>query len=221
MNNERAMRGASMVLLLIVSLSAFHCGVTQPVRVLAEGESQISGSLGGPFIPTRSATIPVPYLNVGYVHGYDERVTLTGNVHLLPLLFGDAGLDAGAAVRIMRQDNFIPELTAKGQLTFFCNFRNTLEPRVYPQGSLNASYRIGQSSLLYVGADNLFQSSSPSYLFSPFVGYQFPLGERWNGQIETKWLAANVNTSTGIFEGHSNISNHGNTSIFFGLLYTL
>jgi hypothetical protein len=210
----------TLSLLTLVCMPSFHCGVTQPVRVLDKGDSQISASLGGPFIPTRSATIPVPYLNIGIIHGYSENLTLTGNIHVLPLLFGDAGLDAGAAARVVRQDGLLPELTVKGQLTFFFGVREGIQTRAYPQASLNASYLMGQSDLLYLGVDNWFQSASPSYLFTPLLGYQFPLGDRWRGQLETKWMAANVNTSRGIFEGHSNIAHFGNTSVFIALLYS-
>jgi hypothetical protein len=208
-------------LLPALSIVSFHCSVTQPVRVLDEGKTQLSGSLGGPFIPLGSTTIPVPYLNVGIVHGYSENMTLSGNLHILPILFGDAGLDAGVATSLIKQKEIVPEVTAKALVMVFSDFRKGVHPRVYPQISVNASYLFGNLNLVYIGTDNVFQSSVPHFLLTPFIGLQFPLGTKWTGQIETKWMAANINTAHGILEGQTNISNYGNTSIFIGLLYSL
>jgi hypothetical protein len=208
-------------LLTASSIVSFHCGVTQPVRVLDDGQTQLSGSLGGPFITLGSTTIPVPYLNVGIVHGYSENITLSGNLHILPILFGDAGFDAGIATSLVRQKENVPEVTGKALVMAFSDFRNGGHPRFYPQISVNASYLIGEFNLVYIGADNVFQSSVPHFLLTPFIGFQFPLGSKWTGQIETKWMAANINTAHGILEGQTNISNYGNTSIFIGLLYSL
>jgi hypothetical protein len=57
-------------------------------------------------------------------------------------------------------------------------------------------------------------------LFSPFVGYQFPLNDQWNGIAEFKWLASNVDTRHGIFEGLAAIGGKGNAGIYFGAQYT-
>jgi hypothetical protein len=220
---EKVMRSQFILCSLFVtlSISSFHCGVTQPVRVLDEGKTQLSGSLGGPFIPLSSTTIPVPYLNIGIIHGYSENMTVSGNLHILPILFGDVGLDAGVATSIVKQKEIVPEVTAKALVMVFSDFRNGVHSRIYPQISVNASYLLGSSSLAYVGADNVFQTSTPHFLLSPFVGFQFPLGSRWIGQIETKWMAANIYTARGILEGQTNISNYGNTSLFIGLQYSL
>jgi len=207
--------------LLIISILSFSCGVTQPVRILDEGKTQLSGSLGGPFIPIGSTTIPVPYLNVGIVHGSSEDLTLCGNLHILPILFGDAGLDVGIATRLVKQKEIVPEVTAKTLLMVFSDFHSGIHPRLYPQVSVNASYLIGNADLVYFGADNVYQFSRPHLLFTPFIGFQFPISSKWIGQIETKWVAANINTSHGILEGQTNISNYGNTSFFIGFLYSL
>jgi hypothetical protein len=209
------------ILSIALALLSFHCSITQPVRVLDKGATQLTGSLGGPFIPLGSTTIPVPYLNIGLIHGYSETMTLSGNLHLLPILFGDMGLDGGIATSLVKQKEMIPEVTGKAMVMMFSDFRTGAHPRIYPLISFNASYLVRNSDLVYIGADNVFQASTPHYLFTPFIGFQFPLGNSWTGQIETKWMAANIYTARGILEGQTNISNYGNTSIFFGLLYSL
>lgn len=209
------------LLCVYLSLCFFHCGVTQPVRVLHEGVTKASASLGGPLIPLGKATIPVPYLTAGVQHGYSSSLTLTGNVHLLTALLGDVGMDAGAAQRFVHEDSWAPELTAKAQLYFFYDVKRGNNPRLLPFLSLNASYLLGGSTLLYFGADNLFQFAQPAYFLSPFAGSQFPLSHRIDMQVEIKWMAANANTEHGVMEGHNSINGRGNIGTFLGFHYLL
>jgi len=67
---------------LIVSMTAFHCAVTQPVRVLHPEEVKLTGSLGGPIVPGTIATVIIPYATAGAAVGITQDVTAAGNVHL-------------------------------------------------------------------------------------------------------------------------------------------
>lgn len=213
----------TLLVLLCTCLSLYFCGcgVTQPVRVLNKGAMKASASLGGPLIPLGKATIPVPYLTAGVQHGFSSSMTLTGNVHLLTALLGDVGVDAGAAQQFVHEDSWVPEVTAKAQLYFFYDVKRGNNPRLFPFLSMNASYLLGESTLLYFGADNLFQSVQPAYFLSPFAGSQFPLSERIDLQCEVKWMAANANTGHGVMEGHNSINGRGNIGTFLGFHYLL
>lgn len=206
---------------VLLSLFFLGCGATQPVRVLDERETKVSASIGGPLIPFGKSTIPVPYLTAGIQHGVTPSVTITGNVHLLTALLGDVGVDAGAATRVLRQDGWIPEITCKAQCYFYYDAKRGNNPRIYPLLTANASCLQGESTLLYSGIDNLFQSAEPAYLLSPFAGMQFSIGRRIEMQIEAKWMAANVNTEHGIMEGHNSVGGRGNIGTFLGFHYRL
>ena len=206
---------------IICSFFALHCSATQPVRVLDEGATNVSASLGGPFIPLGNNLVPVPYLTAGIQHGYTGSTTLTANAHLLTALLGDVGMDVGAAQRVLPQDEAVPELTAKAQMYFFYDAQRGNNPRFFPMLTANASYRVGNAALLYFGADNFFQFSKPSYFVSPFLGTQFPLGRGVEMQVESKWMAANVNTAHGVFEGDGSVGGNGNISLFLGFTYSL
>ncbi len=210
----------AIVACMVFSFLAFHCGATQPVRVLDEGSTKISTSLGGPFIPLGNNLVPLPYLTAGVQHGYTGSTTLTANAHLLTALFGDIGIDVGAAQRILSQQEIIPEVTAKAQMYFFYDARRGNNPRFFPMLTANASHRVGNATLVYFGADNFFQFSKPSYFVSPFIGTQFPLGCGVEMQVESKWMAANVNTAHGVFEGEGSIGGNGNIGLFFGFNYS-
>ena len=207
--------------ILFAAIFWIGCGSTQPVRVLEEGKTKAVFSLGGPIIQFGSAPIPVPYLTIGAMHGYSHDLTLTANAHLLSAALGDIGFDAGAALRLLKQDGAIPEVTAKAQMYLFDNIaRGPNAPRLFPMISLNGSYLIGESSLFYAGIDNLFQLSKPAYILSPFIGTEFYISRRISGQIETKWMAANINTSHGILEGYAAIGGLGSIGFFLGLTYS-
>jgi hypothetical protein len=210
---------AVILFAIVVALSS--CGVTQPVRVIDQGTTQAAVSLGGPLIPYSGMTVPTPYLNLGLIHGYRENLTLTANIHATMAVFKNAAFDVGAATRLARESNGWPELTAKGQLYVFSDLERIDALRIFPMVSVNASYLLGHSTLLYAGADQLLQFNKPQYFVAPFAGTQLSLSDRSALQIELKWMAANVNSAHGIFRGTGSIGDHGDIGIFFGFNYGL
>lgn len=213
------------------------CSVVQPVRVLPEGTTQITGSLGGPWLPNSSPAIIAPYLNVGAMHGISENVTLTGSLHGTLLPFGSLGLDLGAAMRLIKQQGAVPELTAKAQVYGFYDFTpgsTSTRPvsadgataagavRVLPYLSVNASYELTQGLLGYLALENVFQlSAAPNYFLTPTVGLQYALSPTFSLQGEWKWMAANIDTRNGIFQGQSTIGSTGNWGVFLGFNWTI
>jgi hypothetical protein len=197
------------------------CSVTQPVRVLDEGATQAAISLGGPFVPFAGIAVPTPYLNVGLMHGYTKNVTLTTDIHATMALLKNVAVDAGAAVRLVRQDGCVPEVTAKGQLYVFSDLEMIKNARIFPVASFNGSYLLGRSTLLYAGADQMIQFDKPNYFVAPFAGTQFALSDRWSMDVELKWMAANINAAHGILRGTGTIGGHGDIALFFGLTYGL
>jgi hypothetical protein len=215
------MRYVKIFLLCIFAVQALvilGCSATQPVRVTEEGTTHVTASLGGPLIPYRGSTIVVPYLTGGIAKGVASDASITGAIHLTTMLFGNVGFDAGYVKRLVREEGWIPEVTAKGQFYFLSDLTYLANVRFFPVLSINGSYVIG-STLVYGGTDHLLQLHRPAYFFSPFMGSQWVFGERWNLQTEIKWMAANVNTAHGIFEGHGSLHGYGNVGIFLGLMY--
>ncbi len=213
-----------IILHILISIPFFfsiHCGVTQPVHVIPKDETRLQASFGGPIIPLGTIAIPVPYLNMGVQYGFQENVTLFGNFHTTALLFKDIGVDGGCAVRLNHEEGMYPEITAKGQLFFFWDVMRSNNIRVFPMGSIIGSYSTGDRSLIYFGADNLFQIHKADYFFAPLIGYQFGLNRNMTMQFETKWLAANKDTRHGVFEGATSIGGRGNFSFYLGMEMTL
>ncbi len=197
------------------------CGITQPVRPLEEGATEAIASFGGPVVPVGGISFPIPYLNLGVMHGYTSDLTLYGNAHVTALLFKDVGLDGGAAVRIFGEEKFRPELTFNGRIYFFWDAFRGNTSRLYPMGTLTASYSTGERSLFYFGVDNLYQFQPSGLFVSPFIGYQFPVSNVMQLQIESKWMAMNQDTRHGVFEGGGSIGGKGNIGVFVGLQYEI
>jgi hypothetical protein len=212
---------AATWLFLIAAFVFSSCSVTQPVRVVEEGTTKAAVSIGGPFVPFGGLVVPLPYVNAGLIHGYTKNVTLTANLHATMAMLKNAAIDVGGATRLVRQDGWTPEITAKGQVYLFSDLQMIRNARVFPIVSVNASRLVGESSLLYAGVDQLIQFDKPNYFISPFAGTQFPLSERWSMQAELKWMASNINSEHGILRGTGAIGGHGDIALFFGFTYGL
>ncbi len=208
-------------LILLFLLFSIHCGITQPVRPIEEGTTEVIASLGGPIAPVGGIVFPIPYLNVGAMYGYKPHVTLYGNAHITAVLFKNIGFDGGFSTRIFPEKDICPEITLNGRAYFFWDAFRGNTTRLYPTGTLTASYLIGERSLFYFGADNLYQFSTSDIFVSPFIGYSFPITDGMELQIESKWMAMNRDTRHGVFEGVGSISGKGNIGLFFGLQYSL
>jgi hypothetical protein len=195
------------------------CGVTEPVRVLEPGEIRVVASIGGPVVPSAMPTGVVPYATVGAMKGLTDRVTVTGNVHALLAGLRTFGVDGGAAYRLVGEDGMVPEVTAKAQALVMTTF-TAGSLRVFPLCSVNGSYRLGDAVLGYVGAESLFQFTGENHYFvGPLVGAEVAISRRVRIQAEAKWMAANISTRNGLFEGQSSFRGKGSFGFFLGGSY--
>ncbi len=210
-----------LVLCTLFALSLAGCGSGQPVRVLAEGETTLSASIGGPIVPSTSPVGIVPYLTAGTAYGVTNDISVHGNLHLIMSVFAVGGLDLGASARLIHQDAAVPELTLSTRLIGFMKFGDPVSPRLYPDVALNASWEIASRTLAYVGTHGTFQWKPGAFYLSPFIGIQFPVSSAICIQTELIWQAANHDTRIGIFEGSSSIGGMGSFGGFIAGVITL
>jgi hypothetical protein len=200
-------------------LSAAGCGVTQPIRALEPQEIRLTASFGGPVVPSAIPTVVIPYGTAGAMVGVSEWVTVTGNVHIPLVALETVGIDGGAAVRIVREDGFVPEVTAIGTALVVTDFQPG-SFRLFPMLSLNGSYSVGESMLGYAGLENMFQlTGTEHFFFGPFAGMEIRLSHRFALQGEAKWMAANIDTRNGLFEGQASFRGKGYFGLFLGASY--
>jgi hypothetical protein len=205
----------SGLVLLAIVLATTACTATMPVRVLPKGESRWAASIGGPLLPHHAPTGFIPYTNVGKMWGHSERTTLTANVHLLAAAFGVAGIDVGAARRLTSQRGAAPELTGLAQLYGFVGPGGA---RVYPNLTATASWAAGPRTLLYGGAGAAITfDGAQTVIATPHAGVQRDVGRRFVLQLEGKWMAANVDMHSGLFEGENSIGGNGGLALQLGV----
>ncbi|MFM8770818.1 MAG: hypothetical protein ACKOE4_02160 [Candidatus Kapaibacterium sp.] len=214
-------RQISVVPLLALLALLWGCSAVQPVRVLDTGADAITASIGGAVVPNSSPTGVVPYLTSGYAYGLTDDVTLHGKAHLLMAAFGVAGLDVGASMRALRQDGAVPEITVGAQVLGFASLVRSAPARVYPNLTANASWSVGETSLVYLGSHATIQIDPARTLISPFAGYQVLVSNALRLQVEAIWQASNVNTLNGVFEGESSIGGTGSFGIYLGGMLAL
>jgi hypothetical protein len=195
------------------------CSTTEPVRVLEPGEVRIVASVGGPVVPSAVPTVVIPYVTVGAMKGVTDQLTVTGNVHALLAGLVTLGVEGGAAARLVREEGAIPEVTAKVQAVIMTNFTPG-SFRLFPLCSVNGSYRLGDAVLGYVGVESLFQFTGEKHYFvGPFAGAEVAVSRRVRLQAEAKWMAANISTRNGAFEGQSSFHGKGSFGMFLGASY--
>lgn len=203
--------------IIVMTCFLVGCGAVQPVRVLPEGQTSLTASLGGAVGVSTSPVGIVPYTVAGAAHGLTDNVTVHGNVHAIMAAFGMIGLDAGASARVFKQDGAIPEVTAAARAIVFAKPSAVLaDMRVYPDVSLTLSWDLGHEWLGYTGSHATVQLSDGRTFISPMLGVIAPVSSTWSLQLETIWQAANADTRKGIFEGQSSIGGMGSFGLFLG-----
>jgi hypothetical protein len=213
------MRPIILTTLFFSCIVSFGCSATVPIRTLAPGEHSLSVSLGGPMIELGS-TIPVPYISTGYYAGATDELTIGANLHLIPVALRDIVVDASAIYRLHKQSD-IPEITASLQIGLLSDLRSAKNLRCIPTIGINASQEIGSRLICFLGFENTFQIASPWYIVSPLVGMHYQFSHGFGMTLENKWMAANINTAHGIFEGAGSVGGQGDIAVFIGMDFGL
>lgn len=178
------------------------CAAHTNLVPLGRGRLAPNIGIGGPIVEAFGTHVPIPYLLAGADYGVSSSVNANAAVHLLPLVYGVAGLDAGAAWFPLRNDGWKPTIGIGPRVFLFASLKQTVESRFffYPTVSASASWKTGPG-LLYAGGDLAVPLARPEYdeeaesfIFSPFIGIQWNIGGRCALLTELKWNGANIET---------------------------
>jgi hypothetical protein len=110
----------------------------------------------------------------------------------------------------------MPEITGQAQLYLFAGSGGA---RVYPNVTANASWNAGDRTLLYAGASatGRLESGGQTAIVTPMLGIQRDVGRRLAIQFEGKWMAANVDMHSGLFEGENSVNGNGGLALQLGV----
>lgn len=175
------------------------CTTFSPVRPLAPGTHAVAVTGGGPLANVPGVgTIPLPHVTVEGRHGVVERADVHYGVHLLPLVFGVAGVHVGGAYQMNEQpEPFGPAITV-GQRFF--GFTNVIDPRKgridvwgLSQSDFTASWNVFGDHIVYAGLTGYVPLNEPKLYLAPFAGTQIVPGVDFlRVQLEARWLAPYV-----------------------------
>ena len=225
----RNIRISSLVLICLVLLS---CSPSRFVRTIPKGQTQLSGTLGGPMQNLFGMTIPTPYTTIAVGHGLKDDLTLFGGLHTTALLFKTLQLDIGATKRLYQADSsgFIPSLSSSFSINSLVDL-NEGEYDIYPQIDLNAYWSFGKGNkhFFYLGIATWTdlqplkahgEIQETSVLFNPHLGTNLALN-KWNLTLEYKVLGlgqSNQDVVVNYAKWHGERSVPG---IFVGLAKTI
>lgn len=175
------------------------CTAMTRARPLAPGQHAVSVVGGGPITQIPGiGKIPLPNVTVEGRHGLVHHLDVGYGVHLLPLVFGVAGVHGGAAYQLFDQPApWVPALTVTQDLFAFSNLIDPRKARrdffALSQTSLIASWS-AFDQLAYVGLAGDVPLTDPQVFLSPFAGVELRPGIDWlRLQAEARWLAPAVN----------------------------
>ncbi len=212
------------ILLLLSSLLLFSCAAHTHLQPLGKGNVDANVSFGGPIIKALGTQIPVPYLTGGLEYGASESINLFTNLHMLPLAYKMAGLDAGFSWYPIEQNGLKPTIGIHPFLMCFASLKSDIEEkyRVYPVVSFSSAWQTGKGQF-FGGLDMAAPISDPDYdddaeslIFSPFVGYEWKLGRNTRLITEIKWNGSNI-ASENLAVDYLPISGYGAITTLFAL----
>ena len=199
------MRAAGGGILILVALFICNCAPVRFVKPLEKDQHAVAGSFGGPMIKFGGAPIPMPFTTLSYGFGATSRTTVHGSLHTTSLLFGNLQLDAGATIALLKGENrngisLCPSLQFAG---------NRSNGRLWPSLDINYYRHLGsKGSFIYAGAGSWFELSphkahgeQRQNILVPGLHFGFTRSrERWQQQLELKYLAPGTSTLPGVVD---------------------
>jgi len=206
--------------LLILSAFALQiltgCAAHSAVEPLGKGIRRDRVTFGGPIIRAFGNHIPVPYFAGGTEYGLNDRLNAGADFHLLPLFYQIAGGEAGATWYPLLQNGYRPTIGIGGRLLVLWSFKSKTADsfRIYPIVSVTANWKTSLGSL-YIGNDLILPAnkidndpSTPTTLYSPFIGHKWELGNGYSLGTELKWQGSNVGSNR-VAVDYTGVQNRG------------
>jgi len=186
------------LLLTAALLIGTGCSTMNTARPLEPGQHAVGATVGGPLLNLNGPIFPLPLANVegrsGLTHLAGRPLDVNYGLHLTSLLFGDAGVHAGASYLLLQQQGLVPALSVASRLYFFTNVfdqrKPTTQQRFWALDQLEAtiSYELWDQ-LIYAGLVEYLDLELPSLFLAPFLGVEVTPGLDWLGlQLEGRYL---------------------------------
>ena len=203
----------------------WSCTPSRYVRPLAEGETAVTASLGGPMLKNFDAPIPVPNISVAAGYGVREDLTAFGGLNLLSGAFGNIHLDLGVSKSFLRPEGWKPGLTVTPGVNLVAGLNPNGGFRVWPVLDANAWWEYGQKGhYCYAGLGSWFVLSGqgPHETVQPQnilpavqLGNVWSRG-KWDYVVEFKWNNFSQVSRDGTVDWQA-VGNRGALGMYVGI----
>jgi hypothetical protein len=158
---------------MLCSLSG--CGSLNLARTLGRGNSEVSGSLGGPMVRVGDAVTPLPLMRLAARHGITDDLDLMGHLSLETVPSPALGLSFGFVGQMTRTPGGLA-LAFSGRLNALIDLDDAVAPRFFPEFGLHAELPLSPTFQVFFGAAMLMQLDAPrarpSLFASPYLGLE-------------------------------------------------
>lgn len=173
------------------------CAFPYTVRNVGAGKTALNLSVGGQMVDNLGAPLPVPAVVAGGQHGLTEAWDVHGSFHLLAALYKMMGIDMGATRRLLREQGWIPEVTASLRLSMLTNFSDGF--RIYPELESYASYLLARRWLVFFGITTLYdffwpKDSHVRVHWGPCLGAEVRFARRYSAGLALRWVSPQQET---------------------------
>lgn len=182
---------ASLATVAMVLLTACH--TTRVVEPLEQGEWQVGGNIGGPFV--NGGLLPMTSIHAA--HGLKESLSLFGGIQTTTLAFQTLQLDLGAHYGLLKPNGAIPGVGVNGVLNPMIGFRDG-DFRLYPEFNPVVYWQLGNEALqhhVFLSQTSWFDLHTGKRVYNKgtlwhpaySLGYQLKMSQ-FQVTLEARWI---------------------------------
>jgi hypothetical protein len=170
------------------------------------------------------ATLPLPWLSVGYNHGILAWLDIEAGLDLTHTLFSNPSVDIGANLRPVSSYRWRPALIVSPTFHLASNFDTYF--RFYPDLTLTAAWNPREGAFYpYVGVTNWWEfvgeredglEQEHHWFFTPYVGLVYARS-RWQYQVEMRVYTPNLENDYGRAPENWGFGDYGIIGFFLGI----
>lgn len=204
------------------------CAVHTALEPVGREQWNFQTSFGGPTVAAFGVSaplVPLPFLTSGIRYGLSERIDLTADLHLIPLLpLGMIGLETAVSYYPWLGEDWKPTLALEVRLINSISLKKEVSGQIliFPVLTGSASWEAGRG--LFYGGSHCsipiqkmdFDQDVSALRISPFIGYRFDWTNHFRLFLELKWQAANIRSDLLAVE-YASLGQQGALAPFVGI----
>jgi len=218
------MKTNHIALLLGMLLLGASCSTTRVVRPLAEKETQVGVSAGGPLVAFKldadRSEILVPFVSLQGAYGVTDRLSVYGAWDITPIFIRTLHVDLGATYGLRMPEGNQLGVSASAGMQSFVSFLSG-STKFMPEASLNVYQQFTDKLYWYGSSGHNFDFGANESValntgfWRPWVGLGIGLdGKKFHHQWEAKYLGFNEGNRDAII-AHIGLAGQGQWAFYY------